>query len=401
MTESVDNQEFSSEREIVAALTSTFSEARAEVDKITGSTVRTRPQYLKRLSSVCSSAEREAKSLCESGSDEIPEQTDALAIWDLTQPGSLTPLVQHHVPAPRGWWTLVPVVIAWTFLGAAEFWYRGQVRADPELAAAGFFAVWIDGPFVLGPTMMAIIIVVTVISIMRQYAKFSRELARADRIDAVVDELERKVRPLVRKLRGLVLARRRLADTGDDADLRAAASALSGAAFYFETAVRGAGDFLSATASLQQLGPTIATQVENLVRAVERSESAAEGFGTGARQVAAAVAESRESAIEAAESAMMTATRLDGVDDAVATANEAVTLAVRHADAAARANEPLQQIIESLRESAELLRTTAQAIGKSTATLAETTDRLGWAISVADGLNREPPGRHMRSGEPL
>lgn len=372
---------------IVTELTDAMTTGRQELDTITHSTPTTRPPYVKRLVAVCSNARSEATSLIEEDSDASPEYTDSLELWDLAQPGHLLSAVQHHVPAPRGWWTLLPVVIAWAYLGAAELWYRNEIREDPERARAGFFSVWVDGPFILGPTMMAIIIVISVLAIMRQYAKFSRDLKEADRVDEAVENLERQIRPIVRRLRAAVLVRRRENATDNSAQLTAAASTLSGAAYYLETAVRGAGDFLSATAGLQKLGPTIAAEVERLVKAVDRTALVATSFETSAQQVTDAVAESREAAIEAAESSIRAEHHISSVDKAAAFASEAMQRAERSADAATRANEPLTTTTDSLRESSELLRTTAEAIGRSTSVLEAAAERLAWAISVSDGLN--------------
>lgn len=366
-------------------LRSAFTDANTAINSVTGSNSRALPPYVKRLRTLLSETALQAEK-CEAGSIEQlePEEVDSFELWELRRPGYLLEAAQHQIAAPRGWWALLPVAIAWLYLGVAEYWYRGQLDANPDIAAAGFFTSWISAPMLLTPAAMALVIVLTVLVIIGTYVNFGRANRRADRVYEIIEELERKAIPLVRQLHAAVLAERRKYAVTD----QKTAAALSAAAHHIETAVRGAGDFLLATTRLEKLGPALVKEIQGLHAALEHSSGAAAKLATQADRITTAVTLSQAAAANAEQSASQAETLVKGADTAVGAATAAIRDARGLTEAAAQAGIPMVDSARQLRECTAGLQASADAITRSSRALETITERLSWAIAVADGVNK-------------
>ncbi|PWW59504.1 hypothetical protein [Actinokineospora spheciospongiae] len=359
------------------------------VDRIAGTRPSNRPPHLAQLTTVLQAAVAEART-----AEDHPKRVGRDAdLWRLREPGYLRGIVEHPVSRAGSGLVLLPVVLTWVLLGAAEFLYVREYVAVPVGSRPSFFADWLAQPWYRGPFVLSAVIVLTVVWIMLGYRGPAREQAAADELDRVVHQLEVDLLP------PLTVLRSRLAPASPVEVTRQAAADLTAASAKFAAAT----DTLATAASVVD---RLAAVVERLAAAVPDLRAQADRLADLDGRLERSVAETARQvkpmtdAVEAVTSAAATAadttSRSEAVlKEATTRLDEAAALATRtaeHQSTLATAREPFTEAATAVASAATKLDTAASATRDTAARLGEVIKDVNWLTMVADGL-RHPDHR--------
>ncbi|MEV6072031.1 hypothetical protein AB0L82_36295 [Nocardia sp. NPDC052001] len=329
-----------------------------------------------------------------------PGQLDEDSIlWRLRDPGYFREICDHPIAAPRTWVMMLPVLVAWLFIGGAELWYRITLSGESASASEGFFAAWTRAPIVLSPVAMAVAVVVAIVIISVQYARHARAQRRADRIDEVAQRLEADIGPAVDALLRALPAIESDEATRDAArNLAAAAQQFSAAAGALDRSMAGLRRFAEISEQLTTVVPAVGQQIEKLhatgrelLQAAELVSEEGDALKTAVNTTfsASSSAESAQSA--AAESAVRTAEaarRVDAVEESIQAKSELITIA----------NAPFTSALSAVSDTAETLREVVDVVRTVAASLNAAVEQANWIALVADGLQH--PQERMNTPEP-
>lgn len=356
--------------------------AMTRLDEIAGRPPKDRPAHLVQLNAVLRLAVQQARQV-QSNPASVGRDAD---LWRLRAPGYLRAICDHPVARPGNVLPLVPVLITWLALGAAELRYlRGRIADTANLPS--FFADWMAQPWYLGPPALSGLIAISLLVIMTTYRRPNRALRIADETDTVVQRLEADLLPPLTVLHALL-----------------------GAPTVQETAVRAAADLAHATqrldAAADKLGASI-TVIDKLGAVVDRLVGVLPDLRDVAGQVARVETGLARSATDIADQLTPLSTM---VADATGASTAARTVAERAADvinvAAGQANEArvlsahAEEIRAGLADARRPFVEVSRAVDQTTtrldaaaAALRETADRLNdtirevnWLAMVSDGL---------------
>ncbi|NKE63334.1 hypothetical protein FXN61_44080, partial [Lentzea sp. PSKA42] len=167
----------------VASLTRT---AMSTMDALAGVSPANRPPHLAQLNGVLVVAVRQAQRV-----ELNPATADQDAdLWRLREPGYLRAICEHPPTHPNNVLVLLPVVLTWSALGVAEWRYVQQYTSSDAASRPPFFSDWLAQPWYLGPVLLSLVIVVTVLWIMLNHRRTWSSQRRADAIDRVAHRLE-------------------------------------------------------------------------------------------------------------------------------------------------------------------------------------------------------------------
>lgn len=366
----------------VAALTTA---AVSTMDKLAGVSPARRPPHLAQLSGVLEVASRQARRI-----ELNPAAADPDAdLWRLREPGYLRAICEHPVAHPNTVLVLLPVVLTWSALGVAEWRY---IQATGSGARPSFFTDWLAQPWYLGPVMLSLVIVVTVLWIMLNHRRTWSSQRRADAIDRVAHQLEVDLLEPLAILRALV-------GSSPEEQTRQAAATLSEAAHRLDEA---SSRLAAASAVVDRLGAVaqeLVAALPDLAQHVQAFSAVQHRFGEQTAQIVAAVAplENVVSDVEAAGALAREASAKSGdvVREAAVQLSAANDLSVRntaHRELLEEAQKPFSAAAGSVAGAAERFQATASTLQDITGKLRETIREVNWLAMVSDGLRH--PAEH-------
>lgn len=320
-----------------------------------------------------------------------------LTLWRLDTPGCLRTAADRSVRRASTVAVLVPVMLTWLLLGAAELFYAQRHGDTAPSERPSFFADWIAAPAWRSPVALSLLIVASLGLIMLSYARAGRDQRDADDLDLWAQEQEIALVVPLDHLRSAVAG----APAAEPAD-----RAMSAAAHRMEAA---ASSLAGSRAVVDQLGHTLsglAASVSELSRAVPELGRQSQALGETDLRLRAAAAEIDRratpvvEAIRTAEAAAEAARRAG--EDAGRARDEATDIAGRTEALAARAESfrevlaearaPVTEAGASMASAGARLAETAAALGAMTSDLRAIVRQVNWLGLVADGLRHPEDG---------
>jgi hypothetical protein len=373
-------------------------EAAARIDYLAGNALETldtmhggpanRPAHLVQLNTLLEVASGQAWHVAR-GTAAV--EGDA-GVWRLREPGVLRAVCDVPLAQPGGALALIPVLITWLVLGAAEGVYIFGDRSGDVAERPPFFAWWLDLPWFAGPLLLSGLVVLTVAVLIVKYVKPARERERADETDRVVQRLEAELLPPISTL----WAMRTIADQTElthkfGLELTSAARRFGGAAERLDAAVSTVERLGEAVGRLLDGLPHLGAHVTRLAEVEQRIGQGTQTLGEAVRPVAE-LTDDIKRAVQATASAT---TRAEGALDrsttALAEANEVGAATAEQRAAVTSAEQPFAVAAGSVEAA-------ARDLGVATSTLHETSKQLrtaireaNWIVMVADGLRAVDP----------
>ncbi|GLZ40796.1 hypothetical protein [Actinokineospora sp. NBRC 105648] len=364
-----------------------ISAAVKELDRVAGVTPATRPAHLRQLGLVLAAAASEAGQ-----ADRDPTRLDRDAdLWRLREPGYLRSICEHPVARAGNALVLLPVVLTWIALGAAELFYVQQYTATPAADRPPFFADWLAQPWFRGPVVLSAVIVVTVLLIMLGYRRPAAQQAAADDIDRIAHNLEADLLPLLTILRS-----RSVTPPVADA-ARTAAADLSQAAAQIRSATEKLSESL---AVIDRLGVVAGRLAETVPGLREQTDRLAD-LDTRMTQTVAEISRQAQPMTEAVAVVSGAAAAVDGaltrsetvLREATARLDQAEAIGNRTAEqqtVLSRAEQPFTAAADTVAAAAGKLGETVTAVLDTATQLRETVKDVNWLAMVSDGLRHEP-----------
>lgn len=325
--------------------------------------------------------------------------TPGATLWRLDGPGSLRDAADRVVRRASTVAVLVPVLLTWLLLGAAEAYYARQHAATAPGLRPSFFADWMSAPAWRGPAALSALIVLSLGLIMLSYARAARDQRAADDLDRWAQEQGTTLVVPLERLRSAVAA----ADSTDRSGraltqaahrMEAAATSLAGSRGVVDQLGRTLAGLASSVGELSRAVPELGRQSAALGETDMRLRAAAADLDRRAAPLVEAV-HTVESAAEAARAAGHDAGRAR--DEAADLADRTAELAERaehFRSALAEARAPVTAAGETMTSTSDRLAETATTLATTAADLRAVVRRVNWLGLVADGLRHpdDAPG---------
>lgn len=370
-------------------ISSLSSATLSTMDRLAGVSAAARPPHLAQLAAVLEVAVQQARQveLNPAGADRDAD------LWRLREPGHLRAICEHPARHPNNVLVLLPVVLTWSALGAAEWRYVKEFTSSSSGSRPSFFADWLAQPWYLGPVMLSLVIVVTVLWIMLNHRRTWSSQRRADAIDRAAHQLE------VDLLAPVTILRAKVASSSPEQQTRQAAATLSEAAGRLHEA---SSRLATASAVVDRLGEVARSLVDalpGLARQVEALSAVQQRFGEHAGQVVAAVAPLENVVADVGAAAGLAREASARSGEVVREAAEQTSLAhdlsernAAHRELLEEAQKPFSAAADSVAGAADRFQATASTLQDITARLRETIREVNWLAMVSDGLRH--PGEH-------
>ncbi|MFJ8964756.1 hypothetical protein ACIRG5_35750 [Lentzea sp. NPDC102401] len=376
----------------VAALTKA---AMSTMDRTAGVSARNRPPHLAQLHGVLEIAVQQAKQV-----ETNPAAADRDAdLWRLREPGYLRAICEHPPAHPGNALVLLPVVLTWSALGVAEWRYVEQYTSSDPGARPSFFADWLSQPWYLGPVMLSLVIVVTVLWIMLNHRRTWSSHRRADTIDRVAHQLEVDLLP------PLAVLRAQLGTSSPEQQTREAAATLAGAA---QRLGEASSRLAAASEVVDRLGAVareLVAALPDLARQVDAFSAVQQRFGDQAREIVAAVAPLETvvadvgvAAALAREASVTSGEVVRAATVQTSLAHDLSTRNAAHRDLLEEAQKPFSAAADSVAGAADRFQATVSALQETTGKLRETIREVNWLAMVSDGLRH--PTEHPDHAQP-
>ncbi|MGW6937030.1 hypothetical protein ACWGE0_43760 [Lentzea sp. NPDC054927] len=362
-----------------------------ELDAVAGTVPQARPAHLAQLAQVLHLAVNQAH-LVERDPHAIDRDAE---LWRLRDPGYLRAMCDHTVDRPNNTLVLLPVVLTWLALGAAELAFVHSHESTPVSQRPSFFADWLAQPPYRGPAALSAAIVVTVLLIIFAYRRPAAAQAVADEVDRIVHGLEVSLGP------PLTVLRSKLSSLTVERATRRAAAELQQAAQEFRTATTTlaqsaqivdrlgivVGQLANVVPTLQTQAEHLATLDERLARSAAEMRHTAEPLTTAVDTVAAAADTARDAAARSEAVLGHATSRLSQAADVARTTTE-------HQATLAAAQHPFAEAAGSVAKAADKLNDTVAAVRDVATSLHGAIREVNWLAMVSDGL-RETTTNHL------
>lgn len=361
----------------------------SKMDKAARVSPARRPPHLAQLNGVLEVAAQQAQRV-----ELNPATADRDAgLWRLSEPGYLRAICEHPPAQPNTVLVLLPVVLTWTALGVAEWRYVQEYTSSDPGSRPSFFADWLAEPWYLGPVMLSLMIVITVLWIMLNHRGTRASQRRADAIDRIAHQLE------VDLLVPVAILRAQLGSSSPEQQTREAAATLTEAAHRLGEA---SSRLASASAVVDQLGAVareLVAALPDLARQVEAFSAVQRRFGEQAGEIVAAVAPLENVVADVGTAAGLareaSARSVDVVREAAAHTSLAHDLSARnaaHRELLEEAQKPFSAAADSVAGAADRFQATVSTLQETASNLRETIREVNWLAMVSDGLRH--PAEH-------
>jgi hypothetical protein len=344
------------------------------------------PQF----TAVVAVARRQAKDIAD-GSLTLAHDAD-LDLWKMREPGYLVALVEPEPPPSRNVQVLLPVLLSWLVLGVAELSHLVRYRDVPADERPPFFSTWMNGPTLLSPVVLSIVIVISVGWLMWRHHRTGADQIEARKLERAVQGIETELLDPLTRLR-----EQGLAGTVEGTQQRSAEALLEASGRLQETAEQLGGSVAAATELRTVLDrmlaelPAVGPEAVRLAGITGELRDAGDRVRADAQSMADLVGVATQGAVSL-ETAM-TAAR-----DAVARARQIEDRVAEEGAAIHAGVQPFVAASAAVGVAAERLNTTAETLHRAAADLRVALERTRWFSLVADGLRA--PGDEDRNGGP-